>query len=247
MHCGESVAQAFCSQCGQRNGLSRLSFKGLLNEYLDRIVGLDSRFLRTVRDLTIRPGKVFHAFLEGDRVRYLGPVAYYFLLFTVYLLLLNLLGIGLEELAGIESRDEMVVPDGYTAEEVEQKWKIADFINKYIQFFTLLMFPFWALWSLLLFRKAKLRFVENFVFIFYAVAHPTLLGIVGVLCLFFTGYNLQWLSSLAGPLFFIWAGIGYYRPKNKWLGGLKVIALLLLGYASFGFCIWVLQLLKVLG
>ncbi|MGD1848908.1 MAG: DUF3667 domain-containing protein [Salibacteraceae bacterium] len=233
IHCRKSVADAYCKHCGQRNGVERLSFKGLWQEYLDIILGLDGRFLRTVVDLTIRPGKVFHAYLKGDRVGYYGPDSYYFLLFTIYLLLIKVFDISIADMIGI-TKEQMQKTSGVAqGEAFDQQWRWSELIIKYLKFITLVIFPFWAFWAMVVFRKRGYRFVENLAFLFYVVAHPYWIGIFTMLVLGLFGVPLTGLSGIASMGYFIWAALGYFRPKNTLTGLLKIVLLLVLGYVSF--------------
>jgi len=61
----------------------------MYHDFQARIYGLDGMFPRTLRDVTLRPGQASRTFIQGNRVKYYGPVGYFFLMITVLLLLMN--------------------------------------------------------------------------------------------------------------------------------------------------------------
>lgn len=76
-NCGAALHGRFCHACGQDDDGRTDSLRSFLRENLSDLAHLDSRGLRTFRDLFIRPGRLTAAYFEGHRVRYLGAVQLY--------------------------------------------------------------------------------------------------------------------------------------------------------------------------
>src|SRR5882762_8751747 len=93
INCATEAEGKFCPQCGQRLDVKRLTFKEGWHDFWARIYGLDGMFPRTFRDLTLRPGYASKEFIRGNRAKYYGPVGYFFLMITLFLLLLSMIGL----------------------------------------------------------------------------------------------------------------------------------------------------------
>lgn len=75
LNCGADLTGPFCSECGQRHR-ERLTFGDWVTQALAVFTDLDGPALRTLRDLTIRPGLAAHEYVEGRRARYVNPMRY---------------------------------------------------------------------------------------------------------------------------------------------------------------------------
>jgi Protein of unknown function (DUF3667) len=87
LNCGEPIAGAFCSVCGQRVLPPRPSLRELLHEALAEFSGWDGKLAATLRLLITRPGQLTIDFLDGRRVRYITPLRLYLSVSVVYFLL----------------------------------------------------------------------------------------------------------------------------------------------------------------
>lgn len=86
-NCGTPLAGDYCHRCGQRAlGTPRLTVASLAREAAERFLQFESGFLRTLRDLTLRPGPAIRAYLDGARRRYVSPVGWLLLGAAVSLL-----------------------------------------------------------------------------------------------------------------------------------------------------------------
>lgn len=85
-NCGASLHGRFCAACGQDASARVESLRGFLAENLSDLAHLDSRGLRTVRDLLARPGRLTAAYFAGHRVRYLTPIQIYLIAAALFFL-----------------------------------------------------------------------------------------------------------------------------------------------------------------
>jgi hypothetical protein len=73
-NCGEPLLGGHCYSCGQpTKGLVR-HFSSILGDFMDSVIGLDSRIVRTIGPLFLRPGWLSTEYFAGRRVRFVSPV-----------------------------------------------------------------------------------------------------------------------------------------------------------------------------
>ncbi len=91
LNCNQPVSGNYCSNCGQRNGVGRITLKETFQHFLGAYLSLDGPLWRTTWHLITKPGVVMHSFIEGKRQKYYRPVAYFIVLTAVYIILRSLL------------------------------------------------------------------------------------------------------------------------------------------------------------
>jgi hypothetical protein len=92
-NCGLSTAGNFCHHCGERLEIqARIDFGSLYAIVSAQLFSLQSTFLRTLVDLTTRPGTMVRNYIKGQRKPYSDPVKYYLLLLTGYFVVFELSG-----------------------------------------------------------------------------------------------------------------------------------------------------------
>ena len=77
MNCGTDLAGPFCHYCGQPDKNFMRFFPVLMRELLEDFLDFDSRFMRTVKPLLFKPGKLTRDYLDGKRFRYVPPLRLY--------------------------------------------------------------------------------------------------------------------------------------------------------------------------
>ncbi len=77
LNCGTELKGPFCFYCGQPDKNLMRFFPVLLRELLEDTFDFDSRFLRTIKPLLFKPGKLTRDYLEGRRFRYVPPLRLY--------------------------------------------------------------------------------------------------------------------------------------------------------------------------
>ncbi|MGD8345813.1 MAG: DUF3667 domain-containing protein [Lysobacterales bacterium] len=77
LNCGTELKGPFCHYCGQPDKNLMRFFPVLLREMLEDFVDFDSRFMRTMKPLLFRPGKLTRDYLDGRRFRYVPPLRLY--------------------------------------------------------------------------------------------------------------------------------------------------------------------------
>lgn len=82
-NCGQPLTGAFCAACGQSAHIHR-SLLHFGEEVLHGILHFDAKAWRTVLLLVARPGLLTRRYIDGQRTRYVSPLALF--LFTMFLM-----------------------------------------------------------------------------------------------------------------------------------------------------------------
>ena len=77
LNCGTVLQGPFCHYCGQPDKNFLRFFPVLMRELLEDFLDFDSRFMRTMKPLLFRPGKLTRDYLDGRRFRYTPPLRLY--------------------------------------------------------------------------------------------------------------------------------------------------------------------------
>jgi len=86
-NCGAALWDAYCASCGQPGRSPIGSVRTFAAHTLDQVASLDSRLLRTIRALFLRPGLLTREYLDGRRVRYTQPVQLYLIAAAIFFLM----------------------------------------------------------------------------------------------------------------------------------------------------------------
>jgi hypothetical protein len=87
LNCDAVLTGLYCSQCGQRVQLRRLSVAALSRDLVHDLVDLDSRVWRTLHALLFQPGQLTNEYISGRRTLYTPPFRLYLVLSLVYFVL----------------------------------------------------------------------------------------------------------------------------------------------------------------
>jgi hypothetical protein len=93
-NCGHplDISDRYCPNCSQANSTKKLSLKDFFDEFFSSLISYDSKLLKTLSALLIRPGKITKDYLNGRRVSYTNPFRFLLSLAIVYFLMLNFTG-----------------------------------------------------------------------------------------------------------------------------------------------------------
>ena len=91
-NCGVDLQGAYCHACGQKHVDGRLDSKALFSQLFEALTESDGTLWQTLRKLTRNPGRVALDYIDGGRARYLNPVRFLLVAFTIYFGLMVLTG-----------------------------------------------------------------------------------------------------------------------------------------------------------
>lgn len=89
-NCGAALAGIYCGQCGQHAIDYRRSLLRVMVDAADSFFNWDTKFLKSVGVLLVRPGKLTNDFNSGRRVRYVHPLRLYLLASIAFFLVAKL-------------------------------------------------------------------------------------------------------------------------------------------------------------
>ncbi len=223
VNCGTEAHGSFCPHCGQRMSVRRITFREWWTDFWGLLSGLDTMFLRTLKDLTLRPGNAARQYIRGNRVRIYGPVGYFFLMITLFLLLMSLLNINVLDF--INEKREMFTPAAIKSGSGQEKFTrpVLDFISKNMKVIAFLNVPFHAFAArYLVFRKSGLNFMENMVMPFYLMGHLYWLSIASGFIYFLTSsYLFTTANLILSILFYGYSYSGFIDYQPRWKSFLK--------------------------
>ena len=128
LNCGSPLTGPYCSKCGQKAHIHR-SLRAFMGDFIAGIMNFEGKFWRTLPMLAWRPGEMTRRYIEGERARFISPVALY--LFTVFAMfaVLNFTGVigtGPGETFRDELRSEIATDQKSLVEaEAERKAAVA--------------------------------------------------------------------------------------------------------------------------
>jgi hypothetical protein len=197
VNCKSDVTGNYCSNCGQRANVKRMSFKESWLDFWSRVYGFDGMAPRTLTDLTIRPGVAAKRFIEGNRVMYYGPVGYFFLMITVCLLFFSIIQVDfLEFMKGMQKE----LASGSEAPKLMDR--IQRFVSDNIKIFAFLIIPFQAFSArYFFFRKSGYNFIEHAVLPLYVAGHMYWVTMIDGVIYKWTGHVSFVAHTIIGALY----------------------------------------------
>ena len=102
LNCSTPLFGAYCSACGQKARVHR-SLRSFFGDLMQGLFNFEGKICRTLPMLAWRPGEMTRRYVEGERARFVSPVALY--LFTVFAMfaVLNFTGAMTGDLGNVNS------------------------------------------------------------------------------------------------------------------------------------------------
>ena len=101
LNCGTALIGSHCHACGQKAHVHR-TLAAFMHDLLHGALHFEGKIWRTLPMLAFKPGKLTRSYIEGQRARYVSPMALFlfgvFLMFAVF------------QLAGISAPDDLGPP-----------------------------------------------------------------------------------------------------------------------------------------
>lgn len=246
IQCNSEANGKFCSTCGQKQAISRLTLRTFFEDFLNRIYGLDGAVPNTIIGLWKQPGKVAQEYIKGIRGKYVGPVGYYFLMFTIYFILIAVFKVDMAEYTDTQGINDAI--NGTTGEELnEDKLAFQKMVQtnvfKNLHYFTILLFPLYALWAKVFFKKSGFNFLEHIVFLFFTNAQMLFINMTGIIVYIVTGFSSSLIVSGLGLIYFGFAASLFYFNKVNFKTILKSFLYYLVSFVTFFLLIGIIGIL----
>lgn len=182
---------SYCPDCGAKVIRNRITVKNLWYDAVERFFNIDNTFLNTFLHLFTKPDKVIVGYITGVRKKYLNPISY----FTIAVMLGGLF-IFLNKQFFPEAMDyqfnSMNIQNMSESDKfgMELGKKFQDYLFEYQNIFYILMLPFLALISRLVFiNKKEFNLSEHFVMNIYGYSQMSI-------CVNLLYISLLWNSQL---------------------------------------------------
>jgi len=262
-NCAEPLAGEFCSRCGQQTRDLHRPLSELFSEVVGDVFELDTRLVRTLRPLLLKPGAVAKDYIAGRRASHVPPLKSYLIaaliffgLFTIFPSRspVNVVEMGSAEEKAVKAQRS---PDGRTtislpahvsyhdawyqerkARAMKEPEELAHKIYENMPRAFFVYLPVFAIFLKLLYRKQGYLLDHLFFSLYY---HAFV----------FLNFSLFFLARLAGRylpgpagavlglLLFVW--LVSYLPialrrvygGSRWLTGVKLVALGVLYAGAF--------------
>lgn len=243
VNCSTEGDGRFCSNCGQRLHVKRLTWKEGWHDFWARIYGFDGMFPRTFRDLTVRPGFAAREFIRGNRARYYGPVGYFFLTITCFLLLLGLIGLNY-----VDYLKEMQEAIPVTQENARLNSSVRGFVADNLKLVAFIVIPFQAFVSrYFFFRKQELNFLEHAVLPLYITGHWYWLQMVEAISFKITHASIGtlWHGLLMG-FYMGFAYTSFVPSQPKWKTFFKGFGIYVTSFLMFMLVLFVLAFAAII-
>lgn len=195
LNCGTQLGGAFCPACGQQAHLHK-TIGGFVHDLLHGVLHFEGRIWRTLPLLAWQPGRLTRAYIDGQRVRHVSPMALF--LFSVFLMF------AVFQLAGLSTPVELDVnvpapveagtvlePAGQSnvplLNHLAEKWRANPSLMLYkLQAssykFSWLLIPLSLPFMALLFAwKRRFGLYDHAVFVTYSLSFMTMLAVALVL------------------------------------------------------------------
>lgn len=229
-NCESKVEGHYCSNCGQRTSVDKVSFKETFQDLANAFFSIDAPFYLTFKMLFFNPGKLFREFLDGKRKIYYKPVSFFILTTIVYLVIRSLIDYNPMTTAGVKVEGHLLIEAG--------KYMVRNINN--------IMFVF--VFSLGLFLKVffykKYSLAEYLAISFYLISVYTLLGMLSMFYLKYKAPNYKMIPMILFLLYLGYALISFFQ-KNKVVVAIKSLFVFLLSFASYSLLGFLLSLLIV--
>ena len=232
---------AYCPTCGARVVQKRLTFGSLAADVYERVFNIDNTIYRTIRDLTVRPEHVIHAYVAGIRRKYMNPLNYLglaiFISGAIFYAIRHF---------GMDAIDFDVFGTGVTNEAPA---KIMDAVMEYSSFVFLLYIPVLGLSGYLTLNQQNYNLPEYFVASGYVLAHiSNLLFLPAMIVIIwypenYMRYSLITMLFMFGYSMWAFSRLETYGFGNKLLRALAYMVLAFIGYMGLSIGLNILLLL----
>lgn len=203
-NCGETAGDKFCSHCGQSTHTDRINIHDIVHDFLHGILHVDSGILYTIKELAIRPGKTIRNYLAGKRVRYFKPLAYFFILATVFVFLSHMIdipvidtnqmfdGISVDvEENGVAKHEAAIMAE---QKAIAQIVGMLEWVKDHYAISSLVLLPFMSFITFVVYRKSKYNYGEHLVINSYLSGSQILVSILLLPIAYFSYKNSSFIG-----------------------------------------------------
>lgn len=213
--CKSSLTGKFCSNCGEKSGTPKITFKSTIHSSLTTITNMDKGFLYNIKNLTIKPKVIVQEYINGKRKGIFNPISFLIISITAYLILESVL-----------KPNNIATQEQIKTFKEELSFKIGSsggqFIKDYFKFFWILNILPLSILTKIFFKRFNLA--EHITINSFILGYITL--IFGSISLITFKYSLIFNPVIYIAL--IWYIYRVFHDKNEKLASLLIAALIVL-------------------
>jgi hypothetical protein len=214
-NCGKKSEEKFCPNCGQPLETHRITFPHLLHEALHLFTHLDTGFLFTLKMLAVKPGTMQRHFIEGHRIKHQKP-------FSMFFICASILAIAIYWFTKGQQPTEQIA-------EAHNK-----FLKSYYVLTHIVLLPFYAFVTWVLFKWAHYNYAEILVQTMYTSSFMFILLIpinsLNILAPHLSSIALE-VTVLA--VYNTWTFVNFFYNKPFWIVILLAVINLVTNYFVF--------------
>ncbi len=230
---------SFCPDCGAKVIRNRITVKNLWYDAVERFFNVDNTFLTTFKHLFTEPEKVIVGYIKGVRKKYLNPISYFTIAVTLGGLFLYLNKQFFPEAMnyGFNSVDMDTLSE---ADKFGQDLgrKFQQYLTDYQNLFYILMLPFLAVISrVVFFNKKEYNFSEHFVINIYGYSQMSICVNIIYIALIWNDKFLYYASAINGLFqiaYFTYVFKNIFKLSIKQTILKLLLFLVILGFLFFG-------------
>ena len=219
-------SQNFCSQCGQSASTHRFTIVSFFHEGFHAITHADKGLFYLLKELTIRPGIVARAYIDGKRKKYFNPFTFFLLLMALYVFVNTF--VGAKELTNSRPMPESIsaITDVEVRKSAENQYnrgvEARRFMTKNGNLVAMLAIPFFALFFRTIYYRGRYNYVEHLVanLMFVTLANLAFTLIVFPLQALLIGSPWASMTNILGfvlqAFYFTIAYKGFMELKGGW-------------------------------
>lgn len=227
-NCGAPVSSHFCEWCGQKSETRRLDIWTLLVTGFRALLEFDNKIWRTVRGLTLNPGKVALEYIGGARIAYINPIKYLLATIAIGYALVILTG---ELDRAFDTTGTNNIPDNLSEEQLarynQYMTATKDVISQFADLMSLITVPIFALCMRLQNYRQGKNYAEVLTFVSYIWGHASLISIPITIFYAFTDFYWHWTKLVVMVCLIYWGNRTFYN--RGWLRNIVST----LGYAVY--------------
>lgn len=129
LNCGHplDISDKYCPNCSQANSTKKLTLKDFVNEFLSSVINYDSKLIRTLYVMLLKPGSITKDYIAGKRIAYTNPFRFLLSLAFIYFILVNL-NSNYDSFLDLDLENQMNIENGFSFADSE-KFKKLDSIR----------------------------------------------------------------------------------------------------------------------
>lgn len=225
-NCGHALHDLYCSHCGQKAFVERISLLYFWHDLIHFFTHMDSGFLFTSLQMIKDPGNTVIQFISGKRKTYQSPISYFLIWITIYILLLY----SIEKLFG----ENVVI----NYREYFGPASATKFAISHLSLVLIIVIPFQALYLYLLVTRQEYNYIETLVATIYCLGTIILFqfffALLALIIYGITGSSVDLrISDILKILYLAWFIMHFIKPflvSRHWL---RIIVFVFLAFGTF--------------